>query len=163
MYWWTCLEPCWSTRSSLHLFTSSPRPRTGRRASCAGMMMMMKWCLMSSDVSWHIRGMMMMMMMKWCLMSSDVSWHIRGMMMKMMMKWCLMSSDVSWHIRDKLWPMLKHGRYSFTSMETRRLVRTDSPDGHLDSHVAADLWVQGLKWRVFYTLKNTASVAQNLE
>ena len=46
----------------------------------------------------------------------------------MMMKWCLMSSDVSWHIRDKLWPMPKHGSvYIFTSTETRRLVRTDSP------------------------------------
>ena len=43
-----------------------------------------------------------------------------------MMSWCLMSSDVSWHIRDKLWPMPKHGAI-FTSTETRRLVRTDSP------------------------------------
>ena len=45
----------------------------------------------------------------------------------MMMKWCLMSLDVSWHIRDKLWPMPKHSQYFFTSTETRRLVRTDSP------------------------------------
>ena len=33
-------------------------------------------------------------------------------------------------------------QYSFTSMETRRLVRTDSlQDGHLDSHAAPELWV----------------------
>ena len=45
----------------------------------------------------------------------------------MMMKWCLMSSDVSWHIRDKLWPMRSTVQQFFTSTETRRLVRTDSP------------------------------------
>ena len=38
-----------------------------------------------------------------------------------------MSSDVGWHIRDKLRPLPKHGQYSFTSTETRRFVRTDSP------------------------------------
>ena len=39
-----------------------------------------------------------------------------------------MSSDVSWHIRDKLRPMPKHGSIKlYTSTETRRLVRTDSP------------------------------------
>ena len=42
-------------------------------------------------------------------------------------KWCLMSSDVGWHIRDKLRPMLKHGSIIFTSTETRRLIRTNSP------------------------------------
>ena len=44
-----------------------------------------------------------------------------------MMKWCLMSSDVSWHIRDKLWQCRSMVQYSFTSTETKRLVRTDSP------------------------------------
>ena len=44
------------------------------------------------------------------------------------MKCCLVSSDVNWHIRDKLWPVPKHGSKSvFTSMKTRRFVRTDSP------------------------------------
>ena len=32
-------------------------------------------------------------------------------------------------------------QYSFTSTETRRLVRTDSPDGHIDSHTAPELCV----------------------
>ena len=48
----------------------------------------------------------------------------------MMMKWCLMSSDVGWHIRDKLFSCdqcRSMVQYSFTSTETRRLVRTDSP------------------------------------
>ena len=48
--------------------------------------------------------------------------HIR-----MMMKCCLMSLDVSWHIRDKLWQCRSTVQSFFTSTETRRLVRTDSP------------------------------------
>ena len=42
--------------------------------------------------------------------------------------WCPRMS-VHWHIRDKLRPMPKHGSTSFTSTETRRLVKTDSPAG----------------------------------
>ena len=44
-----------------------------------------------------------------------------------MMSWCLMSSDVSWHIRDKCDQCRSTVRLIFTSTETRRLVRTDSP------------------------------------
>ena len=53
-----------------------------------------------------------------------------------------MSSDVNWHIRDKLWPMLKQFfQYSFTSTETRRLVRTDSPGRPPRlSHSSSTMW-----------------------
>ena len=39
-----------------------------------------------------------------------------------------MSSDVRWHIRDKLWPMpISIVQCCFTSTETVRLIRTESP------------------------------------
>ena len=62
-----------------------------------------------------------------------------------MMKWCLMSSDVGWHIRDKLWPMPKRMvQYSFTSTETRRLVRTDSP-GRPHRLSRSSSWIMSLR------------------
>ena len=43
-------------------------------------------------------------------------------------------------------------QYCFTSTETIRLVRMDSPDGHLDSHTAPELWlwVDGAIWFTLY-------------
>ena len=66
-----------------------------------------------------------------------------------------MSVDILGTSCDQCWSMVQ---YSFTSMDTRRLVRMDSwgrtaEDSPLDSHTAPELWVWGLKWSVFYTLK----------
>ena len=88
------------------------------------MMTMMTWCLMSSDVSWHIRDKLRPMPKHGSIILyvhgnrrlvrtdspgrpprlSHSSWT-----MLLLLSWCLMSSDVIWHIRDKLWPMPKHG------------------------------------------------------
>ena len=64
----------------------------------------------------------------WC--AQSLSSSVLGSEQQLLLLCCLMSSDVGWHIRDKLRPMSKHGsvdQYSFTSTETRRLVRMDSP------------------------------------
>ena len=41
-------------------------------------------------------------------------------------------------------------QYCFTSTETVRLVRTDGPGGHLDSHTAPELWRCAQNTSMFY-------------
>ena len=91
--------------------------------------MMMSCCLMSSDVSWHIRDKLGPMPKHGSIilyvhgnqkarqdgqprtststLTQLLNYELLGVLM--MMNWCLMSSDVMRHIRDKLGPMPKHG------------------------------------------------------
>ena len=95
-----------------------PLSQTGSREE----QMMMKCCLMSSDVSWHIRNKLWPMPKHGSIIlyvhgnqrlvrtaTSTLTQLLNYDRNLMMMNWCLMSSDVMRHIRDKLWPMPKHG------------------------------------------------------
>ena len=133
----TCL-PLWVKSSNQSRCHTSP---TQELIASILRVRWVKCCLMSSDVSWHIRDKLWPMPKHGSIsnsllprkpegslgrtaqdvyLDSHTAPELWGVWM-MMMSWCLMSSDVIWHIRDKLWPMPKHGSIKSTYVRCMRV------------------------------------------
>ena len=116
--------------------------------------MMMKCCLMSSYVIWHIRDKLWPMpkhgsinlyvhgnpraALRRLVVRTDSPGHPAPRLshssswFDVVVKCCFMSSDISWHIRDKLWPMPK-------TVQVNKSLRPRKPEGSLGRTAAQDV------------------------